>query len=284
MKRLLGVVLAVGLAATAQAKNKHAGMTVQTPNGTMHVGMSIPDDDDDDRARTPQYRPPAPPGGRWVEETPDHRLVVSPDRNGRTLLKVVAPEGAVLHLFDDGQEIYADELPTVVETQPHRRYQVQIVFGDGSSWNNVMKTKRGMDTKLWVVPQAQAQQQPPPPVVTTTSTPPPQGPVVVVTTQQPPPQQGPMGIAPDRFARLVGAIQNENFPADKLNVLRTASGREYFSCEQVGQLVDLYDFPHDKVEAVRLTRGHIVDPENGYNLSSHFDFPNDKQAVQKMFQ
>jgi hypothetical protein len=276
MKRLLGILVAVGLAATAQAKNKHAGVTMDTPNGTVHIGMSIPDDDDDApqaELRGPQYQPPAPPpGGRWVENTPDHRLVVSPDRNGRTLLKVVAPEGAVLHLFDQGQEIYADELPTAVETQPHRWYQVQVVFPDGSSWNNSMKTKRAMDTKLWVVAPMPA----------------PTGPVVVTTQQQPPPPPpappGPMAIAQERFTNLMRAISNESFPAQKLSVLKTAAGREFFTCDQVAQLVDLYDFPHDKVEAVRMTRPHILDPENGYNLSAHFDFPADKQSVQQLFQ
>ena len=205
-------------------------------------------------------------GGRYVEEEADHRLVVQRDPYGRTRIKVLAPEGAVLHVFHDGREVYADEVPTVFDAAPDQRFRLQVVFGDGSMWTRHVQTRPGAVAKLWVTRGERG----------------PGGPVVVTTTQAPPP--GPTPMPSDRFERLSQAIRAENFPQQQLDVLRVAASHDFFTCDQLARLVDLYAFPKDKVEAVRLTRPHILDPENGYTLSSHFDFPTDKQTVQKMFQ
>ncbi|MBS2026678.1 MAG: DUF4476 domain-containing protein [Deltaproteobacteria bacterium] len=257
MTRTLLIAAMLLVAARAQAQGQQLWM--DTPEGKVRVGVW-------------GYEGA---GGRFVEEEGDHRLVVQRDPYGRTRIKVLAPEGAVLHVFHEGREVYADEVPTVFDAAPDQRFRLQVVFGDGSIWTRHVQTRPGAVAKLWVsrgeVPRGP---QTGPLVVTTTQAPPP----------PPPPPPGPTPMPADRFARLVQAIQGESFPQQQLSVLRTAAAHEFFTCDQVAQLVDLYSFPHDKVDAVKMTRSHILDPENGYTLSSHFDFPNDKQAVQKLFQ
>ena len=207
--------------------------------------------------------------GRFVETEADHRLVVERDPFGRTRIKVLAPERAVVHVLQQGREVYVDEVPTVFDAAPNARYRLQVVLPDGAVWTRPVETRLGAVAKLWV----NAGGPPAQPVY-----------VQTVAVQPPPPPPGPQPMAGDRFARLVEAIRAESFSQQQLAVLQTAAAHEYFTVDQVGRLVDLYSFPRDKVEAVKLTRPHVLDPENGYTLSSHFDFNNDKQTVQRMFQ
>lgn len=100
----------------------------------------------------------------------------------------------------------------------------------------------------------------------------------------PAPAPPPRPMDPEHFHQLAHAIKAESFSQQKLGVLKSAAAHAFFTCAQVGRLIDLYTFGNDKVEAARIARPHIVDPENGFTLSSHFTFSTNKQAVQQMFQ
>ncbi|MCB9764799.1 MAG: DUF4476 domain-containing protein [Alphaproteobacteria bacterium] len=116
--------------------------------------------------------------------------------------------------------------------------------------------------------------------VTTGGTQPaPQAPVVV--GPPPPPVVAPM--APGPFDGLIRAISAESFGDDKLDVLRSAAAGNHFTCAQLGRIIDQFSFSDEQVEAVRIVRPKIVDPQNAYTLNEHLTFSSDKEKVQALF-
>lgn len=116
-------------------------------------------------------------------------------------------------------------------------------------------------------------------------------PVVVVPSpgirppHAPPP---PLIVAPAamdaaRFSGLLSAIEREPFSDDQLDILRSVSRHELFTVAQLGRIMDELAFSSDRVEAARLLRPRIIDPENAWMLNEHLIFSSDKQEVQRLF-
>jgi hypothetical protein len=115
---------------------------------------------------------------------------------------------------------------------------------------------------------------PPPPVVQ----PPP--PVVV---QPPPPAQPVVSPMPERaFRQLVGAISRESFSNDKLRVLEQAAPTNWFLVQQVQEILGQFEFPADRLKAVRVMRGRILDTNNYFQLYGAFEFPRDKEELRRI--
>lgn len=119
-----------------------------------------------------------------------------------------------------------------------------------------------------------------PPVLT--PTPPPVGPAPVVPPPVLPPP-GPQAIDEQAFGALLKAVDDAPFSDDQLGILKTASSG-YFTCAQVGLLIDQISFSADKVEAVQILRPHIIDPQNAHTLNEHLSFSDDRRKVMAMFQ
>ena len=260
MKRWLGIATALALCSTAHAQ----GMVMNTPDGQVRVGV---------------WGFQGHHGGRFAETESDHRLTVERDPLGRTRIKVMSPEGAMLHVYQGRQEVYVDDVPTVFQAKANEQYRLLLVFADGSRWSKHVQAQPGAVARLWVLgayddmtptPAAPVNYQPPPPAY--------------APAPPPPPVAAPQPIEHRRFEQLKRAIKAESFAQQKLGVLQTAASGSYFTIHQVGELVDLYTFAENKVQAVRLVRPHVVDPENAFNLGSHFTFSSNKDEVQKMFQ
>jgi len=94
-------------------------------------------------------------------------------------------------------------------------------------------------------------------------------PVVPVT---PPEPVGPVAMDTVTFNQLVSSINAQSFGSDQLNVLRQALGSNYITCNQLVQLLTLFDFDSDRVDAAVAAFPSLVDPQNAFTLSSSFDF------------
>ena len=115
-------------------------------------------------------------------------------------------------------------------------------------------------------------------------TPPPVGPAPVVPVPVVPlPPVGPQPLDDQAFGSLLKAVDDAPFSDDQLGILKIAASG-YFTCAQVGELIDQISFSADKVEAVQILRPHIVDPENAYTLNEHLSFSDDRRKVMAMFQ
>ena len=81
----------------------------------------------------------------------------------------------------------------------------------------------------------------------------------------------------ETFAQYLQSIKEQTFSDEKLEYLRITSKKNYFTCQQLGQILDLFDFSDDKLEAVRILKPRIVDPENAFLIRDKFTFDSDKQ-------
>jgi len=108
---------------------------------------------------------------------------------------------------------------------------------------------------------------------------PPPPPTAVVAPPPPPP--GPTIMDPAAFSQLQAAIDEESFSDGKLKVLREAIAAQRIDVDQAAQLLPLFDFSSDRVEACVLLYPALVDPQDFYRLYSSFDFDSDKDAVRE---
>ncbi len=206
------------------------------------------------------------PGGVSVGVAPiapiytgGYNVSYQPHPQGFTQLQVIATAGVQLAVYDGYAPVANGVSTLITNAYPGHVYRVDFVNPDGSRWSQNVAAQAGMIATLgYGAPVAVA----PAPVYA------------------PPPP--PASMAPADFANLEAAINGQAFPKDKIAVLASASQSALFNCWQVGQLIDLYAFPDDKVRVARLTHRRIVDPGNEYTLYAHYAFPNDKERVRRI--
>lgn len=213
-----------------------------------------------------------------------YRLNFAPNAHRATLMRVLSPEGALCQVWEGKKLIAEDDVPMSFKAKGDQYYRFVIKLANGMVWEKKLASKRGHTGSLWVAaPAIDAQlvvnappAQPMPP--------PQQAHVIVheVHHHPPPVPAGPMPMADRDFKALKGAIAAEDFSSEKLQVLQTATGAAWFTINQVGQLVDLFDFGSDKVQSVRIVSSHIVDRQNAFQLYSHFKFSSEKSQVRQI--
>ncbi|MBI5545183.1 MAG: DUF4476 domain-containing protein [Deltaproteobacteria bacterium] len=84
------------------------------------------------------------------------------------------------------------------------------------------------------------------------------------------------------FNALKEAIKAESFENKKTDVLSTAASSNYFSVDQVGDLIDLFQFSPGKLKALELCKARIVDSKNAFQVYSHFTFEADKKKAKQI--
>ena len=90
---------------------------------------------------------------------------------------------------------------------------------------------------------------------------------------------GPMACEDGDFRSVVRAVESESFDSGKLTVLRDASRARWFHVGQVKQLIQLFTFGKDQVEAGAMLHSRTVDLENWYQVYSVFTFDSDKDKL-----
>jgi hypothetical protein len=111
------------------------------------------------------------------------------------------------------------------------------------------------------------------------------------TTNVPPPPPGMsqpgrrvMPITEPAFRDLARALQAENFGRERLRVLETAAPSKWFLVNQVEVLLQSFDFPREKLAAVRILKARTVDGENFYKLYDAFTFSSDKAELKRIIE
>lgn len=120
------------------------------------------------------------------------------------------------------------------------------------------------------------QQRPPPPP---NSFPPPQPNFPTAPPVQVRPRPTIQPIADATLQALMGAIQKESFSDNRIAVLRQAVPSHFFLVSQVQQILPLYTFSADKLQAMRLLKPRMLDPENAFRLYDSFTFSADKEEL-----
>jgi hypothetical protein len=170
-----------------------------------------------------------------------------------TMFKVVAPEGAKCHVKSDsswfGEKDF--EIPFKFKAQKNYYYTFDCKLPDGTTWHKKLEPK-GNYTSIIKIGGGSAA-----------------------------PAATKPAVGSGDFNQLLKSIKDADFEGEKIRVLQMAAKHQHFSCKQVGQLVDAYDFSAGKLKAVELTAARITDPQNSYKILEHFDFDADKQKAQK---
>ncbi len=89
----------------------------------------------------------------------------------------------------------------------------------------------------------------------------------------------PAGLARDRFAALLAAVEAVSFSEGKMQVLSRDLGDDRVTSEQASRLVQLFNFSRDRVDALVFLHPRIVDPENFDGLLSSLKFESDRETV-----
>lgn len=181
-------------------------------------------------------------------------------------IKFVSPEGAMAEVWNEQGELeLSSTVPFNFKGRGNTYYRFIITTPDG-----IALLDRKLELKQFIGGIARFRNAVPPPAPVVVAPPPPAA---------PPPA---MGMPAADFDALLAAIDEASFSEEKIGVLETALTNQMFTCEQIGRLVDAYDFSDGKVKALELTRGRIVDPQNKFKILSHFTFSSDKQKAQAL--
>lgn len=223
---------------------------------------------------TVEEAPPAPTTTVVVQQAPPPRVLgadgfrVDYSLSQDARLVVAQPEGLAAQVWSDAALEGQFATPFSFVGRAGQYYRVILYAADGTP-----VLDRKVELRAWKQATVTLARPAPAPAVVVVQQP---APVVVA-------QPVAMGLAPADFAALLAAVEEEDFSSDKLGVIRAAvDGGAFFSCAQVGQLVDALDMSSDKVQVVELTRARLVDPNNGFTLLKRFTFSSDKEKVRKL--
>lgn len=93
--------------------------------------------------------------------------------------------------------------------------------------------------------------------------------------------EGPFAMGHGPFDMLKVAIHAEPFGDKKLDILREAARSHRFTVDQVIELLPMFTFSDERVEAAVVLYPRVMDPEVWFRVYDHFDFDADKEQVRK---
>jgi hypothetical protein len=101
--------------------------------------------------------------------------------------------------------------------------------------------------------------------------------------QQPPQPQPVMPMAPGAFAQALAQMQRLSFSNEKVNYANDlASSGNYFTCEQIAQLMRAASFGDDQVKIGATLYKNAVDPQNFTVLTTTLTFESDRQKLRRL--
>jgi len=98
----------------------------------------------------------------------------------------------------------------------------------------------------------------------------------------PPSHDGPMAMSGGRFASFLRQIRNNDFWDERKAVIESAAERNYFTCDQLGRILDVLEFSSERIAAIKIIAPRLVDRENSFQVLEHLEFDSDKQQARKI--
>lgn len=86
---------------------------------------------------------------------------------------------------------------------------------------------------------------------------------------------------PGAFNQLVGAVRSASFDEDKVGVIKHAAGTNWFSSQQVAQLIAIISFDDDRIEGAVACWSRIVDPQNSFVIFKVLSFDDSREKLRK---
>jgi len=172
-----------------------------------------------------------------------------------TIFKVVSPEGAKCHVKSDsswfGEKDF--EVPFKFKAQARFFYTFDCALPSGQRWHKKLEPKANYTN------------------------------IIKIGTGESPPAPTQNAVVPSGdFAQLLESLKKASFEGEKIQILEMAAKSEHFSVEQVGKLIDTFEFSAGKLKAVELTAKNLTNPGKSYQILDHFEFDADKKKAKEL--
>ena len=83
---------------------------------------------------------------------------------------------------------------------------------------------------------------------------------------------GPIAMAPYDFEQLKGTLNNASFESTKMQILKQALPFNYFTTQQVRELMSEFNFESSKLEVAKAAYVKTLDQQNYYLVNNEFSF------------
>ncbi|MBN2378365.1 DUF4476 domain-containing protein [candidate division WOR-3 bacterium] len=94
----------------------------------------------------------------------------------------------------------------------------------------------------------------------------------------------PESIRTEDLDKFLAALEGAGFSDAKVAMIEEFARSNWFTVDQIGEIVDKVPFGGDMVEAIVSMYPHIVDPENTYKLYEHVTFSDDRELLKERLQ
>jgi len=187
------------------------------------------------------------------EETDTYLLTRKKSENGETVLKILEPEGAMVTIKSEKSQmpIHEAEIPTMKKGLPEGFYKIEVT-GKTGKWEKKIEIKKGMEHLLYVkllTPEAKEEIK--------------------------------KAMGESSFQELLKSIENESFENTRTEILEDAAGRNYFTCQQLIDILKLFTFENNKIQACKIVYPKLVDQENFHMVYPSFTFSASKTEIKE---
>jgi hypothetical protein len=245
-----------------KGSENQGSMEFDTPEGKVKVNVEAQETEDIDTPKGeikieikggPQKPSETKQSYEEKEETNDYIIIRK--KEGRTLIKVLEPEEATAEIYSENstKPIHKAEIPTSYNYLTPGFYKI-IVYNDNGKWQKKIEIKRGYETILYVKSLKPIEK---------------------------PKEEVKKPMTSSSFRELINNLKNEPFSSGKLNILKDAVRGNYFTSEQVVDILSVFDFEKDKLESAKMLYPKVVDKNNFFKVYSVFKFNSDKEELRK---
>jgi len=254
-----------------KGSENQGSMEFDTPEGKVKVNVEAQETEDID---TPKgeikigikggSQKPSETKQSYEEKEETNDYIIIRKKEGRTLIKVLEPEGATAEIYSENstKPIHKAEIPTSYNYLTPGFYKI-IVYNDNGKWQKKIEIKRGYETILYVK-----------------SLKPIEKPKEEKSVEKPK-EEVKKPMSSSSFRELINNLKNESFSSGKLNILKDAVRGNYFTSEQVVDILSVFDFEKDKLESAKMLYPKVVDKNNFFKVYSVFKFNSDKEELRK---
>lgn len=94
----------------------------------------------------------------------------------------------------------------------------------------------------------------------------------------------PATIGEKDFADLIFTLKKLSFGSERINLLKDAVKRYYFTTDQVIEVMRVFEFGGEKVEAGSTLYPRVVDKENFFKTNAELEFEGDRESLRKQIE
>jgi hypothetical protein len=169
---------------------------------------------------------------------------------GQALIEVASPAGARVDIREGQALIGRDTAPMAIKAEPDHWYVIAARLPSGAAREARVQARASQIASLRFIDAPQA----------------------------------PQAMSREAFRAFLQALDEEPGDAAKLNLLRSAASKQWFTAAMAGVLIDHIVYRENKLAAVPILKDRILDRENAFWLYQHFTYREDKAKVQEILE